>query len=453
MNDTSARRGRLWVIGAIVALVALAGAVVGHAVLRDGGVEEAGAPVRVPPKALGVVGAPYSAPWPVWGFTHTDRSADVGPASEVAARSIAARPLVQNQHIMGWGADNPEPAPGRYDWAALDRRMEYIRRTGGVPVITLCCAPDWMKGGRPGDTDWSRLEFAPRPRHYADFARLSAAVARRYPYVRHFAVWNELKGFYDPQRVRWDHEGYTRMYNLVYDAVKAVNPANEVGGPYVPMYSHVGGQGSALRGPWGSVDQIALDAVEYWLANSRGADFVSVDGPTASDDRDVYPDAVTALDKFVAINRWLRSKTSLPIWWNEYYIEPDTDPWSERRRAAMHVASLIDQARTGVSTVLYWNRIPKDGDRTCEGCLWVTTSVPDGGAPGRMLGVLQEFARWFPAGTRMIDVRPSSAKVRVLAQPRMTVAVNVSDDLLETYVGDRRVRLDPYEVRWMDRTS
>ncbi|MBA9007370.1 GH39 family glycosyl hydrolase [Thermomonospora cellulosilytica] len=442
------RRGPLAAL-AFVVTVAVAAAVA-FWVLQD---DSPGRPVAGPPERIGVIGAPYKAPWTVWGFTHTDRSADVGPSSDVAAQAISRQPMIQNQHIMGWGADNPEPAPGRYDFASLDRRIDYIRRTGGIPVITLCCAPDWMKGGRKGDTDWSRLEVAPRPEHYDDFARLAATVARRYPDVRYFAVWNEMKGFFDPRRGRWNHEGYTRLYNLVYDALKAVNPENKVGGPYVPMYSHVGGDlGSKLRGPWGSVDQIALDAVEYWLAHKRGADFITVDGPTASDDRDVYPDEVTALDKFVVINRWLRSKTDLPIWWNEYYVEPRTDPWSEDKRAAMHVASLIDHAKAGVSTVLYWNRIPRDGDRTCKGCLWVTTSVPDGGTPGRMLGVLQAFARWFPAGTPMIDVRASSPKVRVLAQPRKAVAANLSGEPVRTRVGKTEITLGPYEVRWLDRT-
>ncbi|SEF80142.1 Glycosyl hydrolases family 39 [Thermomonospora echinospora] len=440
-------RPRRWLAAvAFLALLALAGTVA-YVLLRED------RPVRVPPKEIGKIGAPYGAPWTVWGFTHTDRSADVGPASARVARALDDRPMIQNQHIMGWGAYNPEPVPGRYDFTALDRRMDYIRRTGGTPVITLCCAPDWMKGGRPGDTDWRKLEVAPLPQHYDDFARLAATVARRYPYVRHFAVWNELKGFYDRRNGRWNHEGYTQLYNQVYDALKAVNPAIHVGGPYVPMYSHVGGTGSALRGEWGSVDQIALDAVEYWLAHKRGADFVTVDGPTASDDRDVHPDEVTALDKFVAINKWLRARTDLPIWWNEYYIEPHGDPWSEDKRAAMHAAALIDYARAGVSTVLYWNRIPLDGDRTCKGCLWVTTSVRDGGTPGRMLGVLQSFAQWFPAGTPMIDVRASSRRVRVLAQPRKIVAVNTSGHQVHTHVGDTEITLAPYEVRWLDRNS
>ena len=66
-----------------------------------------------------------------------------------------------------------------------------------------------MKGGEAGQTDWDRLEDTPLPEHFADFAALSAAVAKRYPYVRHFLVWNEFKGFFDDELKRWDAKGYT----------------------------------------------------------------------------------------------------------------------------------------------------------------------------------------------------------------------------------------------------
>ncbi|PKK13315.1 xylan 1,4-beta-xylosidase [Thermomonospora sp. CIF 1] len=446
------RRRRWPTAVAVIAPVVLIAAAAFFVLRDDARHDDSSAPTQA--GQLGRIGVPYDSSWPVWGFTHTQSSADVGPASEVAAAALDDQPLIQNQHIMGWGADNPEPSPGQYNFAALDRRMNYIRKTGGIPVITLCCAPDWMKGGREGDTDWSKLEFAPEPEYYDDFARLAATVARRYPYVRHFMVWNELKGFFDERLGRWDHEGYTRLYNQVYDAIKAVDPDIKVGGPYVPMYSHAHDRGSHVRGPWGSVDRIALEAVEYWLAHKRGADFLVIDGPTASDDKDVHPDEVTALDKFVAINQWLRSKTDLPIWWSEYYIEPSTDPWSEDKRVAMHVATLIDQAKTGAATVLYWNRIPvREGDRECKGCLWITTSVPDGGTPGRMLGVLQSFARWFPAGTPMVDVPSSSGKVRVLAQPRKIVAVNLSTERVEARIDGKKFTFAPYQVRWLDRDS
>lgn len=48
-----------------------------------------------------------------WGMTHTQYSAADGDPSTVdtAVRALSAQSLPQNQHIMGWGADNPEPSP------------------------------------------------------------------------------------------------------------------------------------------------------------------------------------------------------------------------------------------------------------------------------------------------------------------------------------------------------
>jgi hypothetical protein len=84
----------------------------------------------------------------VVGVTHTQFSADAwrNPVATARARRVLrATSRLQNQSIMGWGALNPEPAPGHYDWTTLDRRVAFIQRSGGTPVITLCCAPDWMK--------------------------------------------------------------------------------------------------------------------------------------------------------------------------------------------------------------------------------------------------------------------------------------------------------------------
>ena len=33
-----------------------------------------------------------------------------------------------------------------------------------------------------------------------------------------------------------------------------------------------------LSGEWGYVDQRLLDAIEYWLGNKAGADFICIDG-------------------------------------------------------------------------------------------------------------------------------------------------------------------------------
>ncbi|EFF90240.1 LOW QUALITY PROTEIN: beta-xylosidase, partial [Streptomyces sp. e14] len=287
-----------------------------------------------------------------WGFTHTQFSADQGsPAAVDRVKGLLGKDgsLPQNQAIMGWGADNPEPVEGRYDFAALDRRIDFMRSSGATPVITLCCAPDWMKGGRAGvdSTDWSQaaLETAPTPDHYADYAALAATVAERYPDVRHFIVWNEFKGFWNDGASRWDYEGYTKLYNLVYRALKRVDPQIMVGGPYLVMDSldprQKDNASTALRGDWGALDQRVLDAFAYWNAHKAGADFVVVDGSSYTKDDDLLPDEFAATEKFTAVGRWVRQQThGLPLWWAEYYVEPadgndDRKGWTEQRRVAV----------------------------------------------------------------------------------------------------------------------
>ena len=157
------------------------------------------------------------------GVTHAQYSLDSGGNQEIVAEAKAllrSSCHYQNQHIMGWGALNPNPEPGIYRWESLDRRIALIRSMNAVPVITLCAAPDWMKGGQPGETDWSQIEVAPLPEHYHDFAKLAKLVAQRYPDVKHYQVWNEMKGFWSREANNWDYVNYTRMYNMVYDALK-----------------------------------------------------------------------------------------------------------------------------------------------------------------------------------------------------------------------------------------
>lgn len=391
--------------------------------------------------------------WPGWGFTHTEFSADNGAARAVAAvqQAVAGQPMVQNQHIMGWGAENPEPARGVYRFASLDDRINFIRATGGLPVITLCCAPDWMKGGSPGQTDWNRLTAAPLPEHYADFAALSALIARRYPDVRYFMVWNEFKGFFDEETQRWDADSYTKLYNEVYEAVKVVNPLNRVGGPYIDMTSppsETTEHDSPLHGPWGTVDQRALDAFDYWLLHKRGADFVVVDGHATAEHGAL--DEFAALDKLSAVSLWVRTRTQLPLWWAEWYVEPTDSGWSGPQQTAVRAAAMIEMVKSRVDTALYWN--PPPGDDDCVICLWTDTDSDGGGRPLPFLRVLQNFAKWFPPGTRLEEVN-SPPTVRVLAQPRMVVVVNTLDLPVTVLIDGRDERLEPYEARWLPRAE
>ncbi|MEU7412110.1 xylan 1,4-beta-xylosidase [Streptomyces sp. NPDC042638] len=422
-------------------------------------------------KVHGTPSVPSGRPEPSlgWGFTHTQYSADVGSgtATQRVERSLARDGgLPQVQALMGWGADNPEPVKGRYDFGAMDRRIDFVRGSGGTPVVTLCCSPDWMKGGRPGagNTDWSRtaLETAPNPDHYQDFADLAATVARRYPDVRHFIVWNEFKGFWNNAEGRWDYEGYTAMYNLVYKALKKVGKDIMVGGPYLGMDSVDPRQkenaSATFRGPWGAMDQRVLDAFDYWNRHKAGADFVVVDGSSYTDTDELLPDEFGATDKLTAVGQWVRRRThGLPLWWAEYYVEPadardDRKGWSEARRLAVHAAGLIAMARGGADSGFYWN--PEEKTGRCPGCLWSPTDSAQGGRTLPMYGLLSRFGRAFPPGTRYetVSVAPDDVpNVRVLATAKTVLVVNTLDRAISAQVDGKRFPMAAYEVKWLDR--
>ncbi|MEW2356191.1 xylan 1,4-beta-xylosidase [Spirillospora sp. NPDC029432] len=399
------------------------------------------------------VGAGAPAGWPAWGFTHTQNSVDVerGPARALA--DLSGNPVPQVTPIMGWGVDNPQPRPGEYDWASLDRRMATIERTGGTPVITLCCAPDWMKGGPAGRTDWSKLERAVEPEHFDAFAAMAAEVAKRYPKVKYYTVWNEFKGFWNPRANRWDHQGYTDLYNRVYDALKKVDGDIRVGGPYMVMNSNAPnwrhGPPAELKGSWGSMDQRNLDAIKYWSKHKKGADFIVVDGHSQPVQREIKLNDFQALTKFSDVTRWLRAlEPDLPVWWAEWYVEPVPSDWTDERRGAVHTAAMMEFVRGGAASAFYWS--PQTTTATdCPGCLWSGPRAGGGATP--TLAMLQNFDRWFPPGTELADVKASDPAVRVLAQARQMVVVNGSARPVRPRIDGKPLELGPYEVRWVAR--
>jgi hypothetical protein len=388
------------------------------------------------------------------GVTHTQYSIDDwddADARAAATTVLAATATYQNQHIFGWGALNPEPRPGVFDWASLDRRMRLIGSAGGRPVITLCCAPDWMKGGPPGTSDWSRLHVAPSPQHYRDFAQLAVAVARRYPQVRHFLVWNEMKGFWNDRENRWDYEAYTRFYNTVYDALKQAVPGVAVGGPYVVVDvwadSAAGGRPSTLAGACGTVDRRSLDVLAYWLRYKHGADFVAVDGGSVS--RDGGPVASTTVNSavFGAITRWLRHHTSLPVWWSEFHVG-QADSAGQAQLVATVVAGLLHMADEGAAAALVWQPQAMAGeDGVRPPALWTSTQAAGGGRPLALADALAWMQQVLADPQDGDPVSWPVPQVGVLHGRQELLAVNTGEHAAEVHVRGLRVRLGPYEVR------
>ncbi|WP_018334295.1 hypothetical protein [Actinomycetospora chiangmaiensis] len=365
------------------------------------------------------------------GVTHTQYSLAPSDPPEALARGRAVldRAGTGNQHLMGWGALNPEPAPGQDDFSSLDPRMAL-----GTSVLTVAAAPDWMKGGEPGTTDFSRIEVAPRPEHADDLAALAARAVRRYPQVRTVLVWNELKGFFDDARNAWDIATYTALHDRVAAAVKAVRPDVLVGGPYAPidLWASDTVAPSDVRGPWGVADGRALAAVETWLATQRGADLVVVDGRTATRDQGVLGDPFAAVESVAAVTRWLRERTDLPVWWAEFYPEPPAvdgaDDPTGAPRAAITLATVAALARAGAGGALLWQ--PQADPPFPYAALWTDTADPDGGRPGALTAAWTWLVPRLGAGS--VDLgRSPDGRVLGFRAPDGVLLVNVGADPVE----------------------
>ena len=367
------------------------------------------------------------------GVTHTQDSLDDSEPDAARNRGKAILSndgaVWQNIHLMGFGTLNPEPAPGEFDWGSLDKRMQLVKDTGGKAMLTLCCSPDWMKGGPDGATDWDKLEKAPVPEHYADFAKLAAAAVQRYPQVSRVLVWNELKGFYNDDQNRWDYEGYTQLYNQVYQAVKAVRPDVQVGGPYDVITSLDPDQDTAseLRGDWGAADQRSLDVVGYWLSHNVGADFIVLDGSTSTQQKTSPPSIDQGSAKFAAVDQWLRQRTQLPIWWAEYY--PDVPGGVEAgpsapASAVADIAAIGAMARSGTAGALKWG--PQGAKGLKYAALWTDSTKDDGGQPTPLTAPWQWLVPRLSQGNVEIGHSPTEALLAFRA-PDGVLVVNTSD--------------------------
>ncbi len=361
---------------------------------------------------------------------------------------------MMDQSIDGFGAqNNPEPSPGAFDTSSIGPRIRMILNAGGVPVITLVQAPSWMYTGC-ANPDTNSYDYpvpafgaAPCPEHYADFAALAAHIAESFPDVKYFVVWSEMRGFFNRSTESFDAVNYTKMYNDVYDSIKAVRPDAMVGGPYAMMSSYVSPHpdtsDGALHGSWGYIDANSQAALSYWLTHKVGADFVAIDGKTdiASSDSAGISDPLTASEKYYAVDEWIRSRTDLPIWWMESHIQPDSG-WNVRQAAAARVATLVLMNASDASVGMQWQ--PQEQAGWPDEGLWTSTEIAGGGQATLLADLILQSSPVLSCRLSLQDSEP--AGVVVGTGPAGTIAVNTTNNSVTASLGGRNVVLRPDTV-------
>lgn len=386
----------------------------------------------------------------------------------------------QNQHIMAWGVGDPWPdpnQPGPTEWTELDQRLNLIRETQGTPVITLAEAPWWMKGLRQ-DQEWSPAAYERRVRDdmLDKWVLLCREVARRYtaaPHnVRHFQVWNELKGYYNPSTNKYDGgsaagfagefaHGYTYMYNRVYEALKSVDPTIQVGGPYVVIDSWSDrakmSHPSDVSGPYGTLDQRPLDVIKAWVKEKRGADFITIAGSTTNDipsggsqrDENRSNAYFATTQYFADVRKWVRQQTDLPLWWGEWRAFDKPGNNQDFANAAM-ACSLVQMVQSGTSTALLWAPEGDSNGWSFPLGLWTATNNPEGGKPTPYFATQQSFHEHFGAGVELFRVTSTYSGIVTLASRQKLLLINTVSQPVDLLVNRQPLQLRAYDVRLID---
>jgi hypothetical protein len=329
------------------------------------------------------------------------------------------------------GTTDPEPQPGVYDWSSLDARMRQFTPLHARIVLRAFDAPPWMTGS-------GAAKSAPLPQYDQAYADLVLAALQRYPQIHYCVVWNELKGYRQVPN-HWDFQGYTTLYNTVYTTVKARLPGVAVGGPYVPFPPAAPGESpSALTGAWGTISQNSLDGVSYWLQHKVGADFLAVDGRTAMPGvTPAQPAAATEL--FSTVDDWLRTQTTLPIWWMEWYARsPDL---GAPRWNAVSAYALMQLAASGADNAFLWNPefVPGTTSPATPG-IWESGTANDTG----LTPVFRVLAtRLYGA---QVTLSSPARGVELLTDGTAYVAVNTQDRARTITVAGTALPLPSYAI-------
>jgi hypothetical protein len=432
------------------------------------------------------------------GITHVDESLDYPSGNNSLAAIQKVSPLLrksvtyQNTPIMGWGLPDPWPDPSASepsDWSALDARLRLVEGTGGIPVLTLCEAPWWMKGQLQPDgatlalsraDEWSTRAYSSRilDDKMDAWLLLVQRVAERYmapPYsVRYFQVWNELKGYYDPVTNVYDFttsaghpnepdatHGYTYLYNRVYDRLMSVADGLgiargdvKVGGPYVVMdtwSSANQSNPSAITKPYGTFDQRPLDVVMYWLRHKTDAGFISVDVDTSNKDGVDISFASVASEKFADVVRWIRSldvarypgAATLPIWLAEWYANPQTDWTNHVHSNAIKTYAMMEFLKAGGAVALAWGGSAQG--RSGPG-LW-TDTVAGGGKALPFYSSYRDFKQYFAPGTQLYRTTAAPiGLVDAVASASEVMLVNMTSKTVVASVDGTIMSLAPYQV-------
>lgn len=116
-----------------------------------------------------------------------------------------------------------EPEEGTYNLAALDELMRVVEQEQLVPVVYLVGSAKFASTAPAGDPNIDQWP----PRSNEEFAARVVLLARRYPFVKHWQIWNEpnINPFWQPKE---DPPAYAALVKASADALRTQAPGGQV---------------------------------------------------------------------------------------------------------------------------------------------------------------------------------------------------------------------------------
>jgi hypothetical protein len=155
------------------------------------------------------------------------------------------------------------------------------------------------------------------------------------------------------------------------------------------------------------------------------------------------------VQKYADLDRWLRERTDLPIWWAEFYpdVPEDAEPGAASpASAAATLAAVAAYARSGASGALLWG--PQGDPKLGYASLWTDATQEDGGRPTP----LTEPWQWLVPRLAEGDVEighSATSPLLVFRAPDGAVVVNASEQAVT--VADEPV--GPWSITVVPRTT
>lgn len=196
-----------------------------------------------------------------------------------------------------------EPEEGKFQLEPIDRMMALVREAGLRNVTYVVGTPRYASSVAKGDPYERFFDKFP-PRNPAVFAQRMAMLAKRYPQVDVWQVWNEpnLIGFWAPQP---DTEAYGKLFLPAYQALRATVPDKPLALAGMAYFSEIDKRGGLMIHELGRLGAFTLNPVvayHPYTATAEGSDH----------------DARDFIKRVVPAHQWLRAAGVKQVWATEW---------------------------------------------------------------------------------------------------------------------------------------